>query len=547
MGTTLRTVVGLSTLLAAHYSAPAYADVTISSTTSTIQLKDGTAASHVILVFKVDGLKAKQEYPLPTAQSLSNDAGGPVLKIYGDPTVVAHLANGAFYQVNGTLENLPLSSTFETPVLIHLDKTDDLPAYAGVITYKFTNVLPPVDADVAPGSNTIFLSRSRDTQFTVNLKGRPLRGLAVCQSALADANTGARISEQDLGLYLDKGDFADNPQLGSKYLTLTAPSTAVHLHVKDAFEDKGVFMGTVALCSASKASVATLSLTVNSSTWEAKTVGAVLILVGIGIYLLVAVVLKQRTAQLTALLPASRLVGSLRELQATTRRVAHDAEVDLHTLLGDANVPHSLEGLIAQLSEKNLKSYLPSLFTNPFQPIGIGTEYQQLLQSISAQELNLAIIVNDGLVRVMSIRPKPDIHRMRDGLVKLDALATEAASPDPMRPKVDNIVNDIPPHIQDVEETAQDDNGSERSSVTPTVHEITFQLEYLSGLGWAVWGLISFMIGSSVLVLSNHGFGTWQDFAKCFLWGLGIQAAGQGLQALTPSTAATSFSLQIGH
>jgi len=37
------------------------------------------------------------------------------------------------------------------------------------------------------------------------------------------------------------------------------------------------------------------------------------------------------------------------------------------------------------------------LLTNPFQPPDPGTDYQQYLQSMSAQELNDAIIVGDGL------------------------------------------------------------------------------------------------------------------------------------------------------
>ena len=80
----------------------------------------------------------------------------------------------------------------------------------------------------------------------------------------------------------------------------------------------------------------------------------------------------------------------------------------------------------------------------------------------------------------------------------------------------------------------------------PTTHEILFQLEYVSFLGWLIWDALTFVLGCAVLIDYHHGFGTWQDLLKCFLWGIGIQAAGQGLQSLNPTSAATTFSLQVG-
>jgi hypothetical protein len=386
----------------------------------------------------------------------------------------------------------------------------------------------------------------------VNVKGRPLRGLAVCQSALADANTGSHLQEQYLGMYLAGPDVAANPQVGSPYLTLTAASTKVHLFVLPAFQDNGVFTGNVGLCSASKAAVATLKLTVNSSSRAARIVGAFLIVAGIGLYVLVTVVLKQRSRQLTALLPASRLVEALNGLQNSAKQVAHTAGVKLPVLLGDGTVKHSLRWLISQLSVAKLKEagYLPPLLTNPFQPPDAGTDYQQYLQSKSAQELNDAIIVGDGLERVMSLWEQLDEGSAREALTKLDELALEAdSSTDPMRPKVDALVNAIAPRRQEFAQmlTIARDNFRTSGGTLPSVHEITVQLDYVSGIGWMIWALLTFLFGCGVLILSNHGFGTWQDLLKCFLWGLGIQAAGQGLQALAPSSAATTFSLQIGH
>ncbi len=169
---------------------------------------------------------------------------------------------------------------------------------------------------------------------------------------------------------------------------------------------------------------------------------------------------------------------------------------------------------------------------------------------ISSQELNDAIIVRDGLERVMSLWQQLDEESARNALTELDKSALEADSAtDPMRPKVDALVNGISPRRLDLAQmlAVAHDNFRAGGGPPPSVHEITVQLEYVSGIGWIIWALLTFLFGCGVLILSNHGFGTWQDLLKCFLWGLGIQAAGQGLQALTPSSTATTFSLQIGH
>jgi hypothetical protein len=227
--------------------------------------------------------------------------------------------------------------------------------------------------------------------------------------------------------------------------------------------------------------------------------------------------------------------------------VAREAKVTLPVLLGKKDFPHSLDWLASRLSVARLRKagFLPPLLTNPFQPADISTDYQQFLQSISAQQLNLAVLVRDGLQRVMFLWPKLDEESARNGLAQLDELALHADQPDPMRPKVDAIVSGIAPRA--VEFTAALAYSHGGTATTLSEHNITVQLEYLSAVGWLIWAVLTFLGGCAVLILSNHGFGTWQDLSKCFLWGLGIQAAGQGLQALSPSSVVSSFSLQIGH
>src|SRR5882762_3041331 len=250
-------------LCAVACTQEAYADAKITAVVNAIQLQDGQTTGPVNLLFKVDGSKKE-----PKAWVFSTSQSGPTLKIY-TPIMVAELPNGAFWQIPAFVSGLPLNSSFNALLVVQIENTS-----SDILPYSITNSLPAVDADVSPGSDTIFLEKSRETDFTVNVKGRPLRGLAVCQSALADINTGSHLQGHDLGMYLAGPDVATNPQVDSPYLTLTAASTKVHLFVLPAFRDKGVFAGTVGLCSASKAAVTTLKLTVFSSSCAARIAGA---------------------------------------------------------------------------------------------------------------------------------------------------------------------------------------------------------------------------------------------------------------------------------
>jgi hypothetical protein len=531
--------------LVATLSVPnARADTKISAPVSTIQLQDGQISGPVKLLFKVEGLTNDQVSVVPDVKSFSTSQSGPELVVSGKPTKVAVLKDGAFWEAPADVKGLPLNSQFTALVVVHVVDT-----VSEVLQYTVTNILPTVDADVSPGTDSIFLDQSRETDFTVNVKTRPLRGLSVCQSTLADSNTGDRLAGQYLGIYIRDPEKAANPQWENQYLTLSAPSTKVYLFVSPTFQQQGVFAGTVGLCSASRASIATLKLTVNSSTSYARMLGAFLIFAGICVYVLIAVVLKQRSRQLMALLPAARLAEALVELRSSAKLVSQWAKVELPVLLGSVKVDHSFDQLISQLSVTKLKGagYLPPLLTNPFQPADLGTDYQQFLQTMSAQELNLAVIVRDGLERVRFLWPQLNEESARNGLGQLDTLALEADSGDAMRPKVDAIVSGISARTENLKVafTALSHFRAGHDS-PPSVHEITVQLEYVSGIGWLIWAAFTFLIGCGVLILSNHGFGTWQDLSKCFLWGLGIQAAGQGLQSLSPVSAATTFSLQVG-
>ena len=534
----------LNRLLVAFLSlawAPcAYADARITAVANTIQLKDNQTSGSVNLYVRIDGSKKE-----PTVRILSVSQAGPSV-VAGKPTLEVDLQNGIFWKVPASITNLPLSSKVDVSLVVKIEET-----ISDVLSYSITNTPVLPDADVNPSGAAVFTKDSRDLDFTVNLKGAPLRGLTVCRVALADANTGRPLPPRFLSLYLNGADSSVNPQVDTEYLTLVAPTSKVHLYISPDFKDYGVFTGSADLCAINKPSVSKLTFTVNSSSRCIKGLGALLILAGIVVYLLVTVFLKQRTLRLTALLPAARLTEALEDLETSAKEVATFAGVDLTVLLGKANHAHSLQSLMFQVSLGKLDKdgYLPPrFFSNPFSQADASAAYQQRLQVISAQQLNDAIIVGDGLQRVKSLWQMLDQENTRKALIALDDLATRADTADPIRTLVDAIVHDIPPREKELTErlTASHIGYRIGGEHTPTVQQVLFQIERVSVLGWLIWALLAFGIGCAALILNHHGFGTDQDLIKCFFWGIGIQATGQGLQSLNPSSAASTFSLQIG-
>ena len=79
----------------------------------------------------------------------------------------------------------------------------------------------------------------------------------------------------------------------------------------------------------------------------------------------------------------------------------------------------------------------------------------------------------------------------------LDALAVQANTSTTMQTDVDNIVHGITRKDQTLvgHLRASDLELRQGEEHTPTTHEILFELEYVSFLGWLLWALLTFVLG----------------------------------------------------
>jgi hypothetical protein len=247
----------LVTFLAFAFAPHALADVKFTAVANTIQLKENQTSGPVNLFVRIDGSKKE-----PTVDILSISQGGPSVVFQEKPTKKVDLQNGIIWKVPAYVSNLPLGSTISVSLVVQVETN-----ISDVLIYSVTNTPVVPDPDVYPSGTTISTEASRDMAFTVNLKGSPLRGLAVCRAALADSNTTNELPARWLGLYLDEVDLQVNPQVNNQFMTLVAPTSKVHLYVSPEFKDNGVFVGTVDLCATNKPSVTKLTLTVYSSSF----------------------------------------------------------------------------------------------------------------------------------------------------------------------------------------------------------------------------------------------------------------------------------------
>jgi hypothetical protein len=77
------------------------------------------------------------------------------------------------------------------------------------------------------------------------------------------------------------------------------------------------------------------------------------------------------------------------------------------------------------------------------------------------------------------------------------------------------------------------------------LQQLRVELQRLSIAMWVVWAFVTWIGGVGLLVMSNYGFGVGLDYIKCFLWGLGVQVAGQQFQQLAPSSVTTAFNVSV--
>lgn len=397
-------------------------------------------------------------------------------------------------------------------------RTDSTPAVT-----RGPQVKPPLGKLSLLFNRTASLVVVTDTQAATNLR--------VVHATLQEAITGAQLPATSLAL-CRSGGCGERVSLGRR------AANRVELAVDSSFRHKGTFTGNVFLASdENPAGFAPFELTVLSTTHSTRWAGAGLILAGIAVGLLVTVVLRHRALRLQALLPATRLADQARGLRA---------EVQAAEKLGDTPLPETLarlERVSSELAESNLEAlgYVPGRFAPTVPATDASAAYGEFLERIAHEIAVVQLVVVRGFRPVAAMWPQQQLPAINAALCKLDPIAAHTASIDAAAP----LVAAVRTELDVAGKTALHAERVEEPAGRPSVQEVRVAFQRTNASLWLVWALVTWVTGIVALIATNYAFGAGLDYYKCFLWGIGVQVAGNQLQQLTPSSVATAFSISM--
>lgn len=387
-------------------------------------------------------------------------------------------------------------------------------------------------AQVKPPPARLSLLFNREASVVVVTDTQRATNLRILQSTLQEGTTGAQLPPSSLKLCVaGRCDGAIN--LGPR------TATRVELVVDPAFRHKGTFTGSVFLASnENPAGMVPVELTVLSTTPRARAAGGALLLAGILVGVLATVFLRHRALRLQALLPAKRLQGLIDRLEREVKAAVQPTDAPFRQTLA------RLEALRLELSSDNLEGlgYVPSRLAAAVPATDRASEYGELLKRIAGEVGAVEVVLVRGIRPVMELwTAHPGHEALMTALRQLDRAGAQSATKDAAQEAAEKIRAAAEAAVG-VGGGAESLAGAEAVTL-PDVHAVQVAFQRTNAAIWLLWALVTWVTGIVALVATNYAFGAGLDYYKCFLWGIGVQVAGNQLQQLTPASVSTAFSI----
>ena len=239
-----------------------------------------------------------------------------------------------------------------------------------------------------------------------------------------------------------------------------------------------------------------------------------------GVFWLSVVYAGNRRNRLELLGAAARLAERAQDHE----QIRVEAATSSNTSLLDSQA--FIDGIRKELDTEFLdgKGLIP-----PRVPFGVFDDkpFQAHVAKLAQRLAVLDIAVSYGMRRALDLKPKPE--DLEKALQALDSLLKnpDVSKPEQIRKDVDAILAAIPTLRASAAGPAALQSGP------PNLGSILMSLERLNVLMWLIWLVLTVVTGWAVLILTNPAFGSAQDLAKCFFWGLGVITASGGLSDLT--------------
>lgn len=288
------------------------------------------------------------------------------------------------------------------------------------------------------------------------------------------------------------------------------------------------------------------SITVYHSSACARGWGIAAVLLGVLTLFLVAVVARWRINRNNELLPAALLGMQAGDILKELNAALPDGlfRPEKKQKLGD-ETRKELNGFERE-TERKLTPYL-----SPILPNAAAAEQQRLdnykakVQEQSQKLEVLRAIVEKGFIEIrkrwgtMSSPVDAQIKSFEDATGQIDGLDNANKSLADTTVEINSILTALD---KTVHTTAP--AGAAPEAPTPLEH-LRISTSRWSWLVWLVWIAVTVFAGAVALVFSDPGFGVCLDYAKCFVWGLGLPLAGQQLTQLTGTSVGSSIGVTI--
>jgi hypothetical protein len=501
---------------------------------ATLQLDAGTSEGEIPLAVVGERLPAA-DAKLSVRVITTGRQGEPALEVVIDDTPVEAGKGWRVWSGKARVSGLRPNAEVAFPTVLrygeHKELADLTVTNRAEEGFEWSLTQPPKE---------LVLAKDRETTFTARTGPVAATGVRIAAASLQDADTKALLGPGDLRLAMrPRADGeAGAGREADRGLDLPALSTTgLVLRVDDGFRQPGKFTGKVSLTADQDDEAKEIELTVYSSSRCHQALGALAILAGTLLWLLVTIVSPKRAERLSAL----RAVALLSERAEDLRLEAMDAVAT--SGVGLPRLEQAFGQLAGQLTEERLDE---RGWIAPKSPLVLwrpdrSKEFEAFLKATGERIQVLEVIVRKGVAEVLASHPKPAAQAIAKALEDLDALAgSENLDLDTARTEVAMILRDLRSTVAKVAFTA-----AVTPVAAPSSRELAVRIEGLSYLVWVLWMAVTVGAGIAALILPDPGFGTAGDLLACFFWGLGVQLAGQSLQQLSPTTVRSAFKLSV--
>ncbi|HEX6716322.1 MAG TPA: hypothetical protein VF088_04390 [Pyrinomonadaceae bacterium] len=375
------------------------------------------------------------------------------------------------------------------------------------------------------------------TAFSVTAKDSSATNVTV-NSTLVEEKTKKAITLDNLRLCIS-GKKCD----GTEPITLQANvPTALQLCTTKTFH--GNYHGAIVLASREKPDGDIILQNAQFSSFVAKLIGFVLILVGVALAFLAKVWARAKLERDQALVPVTVMRTQVNALAETLGQLKPEVYRKVPTKLNEA-----IKTLLGELSDSVLDShqFLPPRVPNPFGFTVDAAGFKAYLEARNPRVQLLSILVNKGVVPAV----REDNGTLPDGkksdvekaIQDIDAIVDTNTSADQALNQVQGIVENL--HLKLF--PPPDNVINAQLELVPATASTSFEalqleIQSISKAIWVLYGILTAVSGLAFLILNNPGYGVPLDYIFALFWGFGLPMM---VQSLAPSSAASALNISI--